>query len=63
MASVGAPFTGALVDASSAGVSYKPARPERERHPATTNIETPLPMALRWEFPIKKPASNRRVEL
>jgi hypothetical protein len=23
-------------------VSYKPARPERESYPATTNIETPL---------------------
>ena len=36
----------------------KPARPERERHPATTNIETPPITTLRREFLIKTPCPS-----
>jgi hypothetical protein len=43
----------------------KPARPERERHPATTNIETPPIPTFRWEFHIKRltpPENTTKVE-
>jgi len=50
----GDPLRSPFVAASSAGVFYKSARPERGRHPATTNMETPPITTLRWEFPIKK---------